>query len=105
MFSSDLEESRLQELFGNLGGNDGRDGGGDDPSARRRTPLAIINSGADEYVPPTVDQRRLLDRIMQQCPSLEVAHILPGANHAVNDSAEHMQDLCREVVGFFSRHL
>ncbi|KAI9738958.1 MAG: hypothetical protein M1818_005272 [Claussenomyces sp. TS43310] len=91
-FSSDLTDEQLKQSFGSLSA---------------KSPLCILYSENDEYVPPSVDKEALVERWIEIAQSGtggvdEVnSGIVKGGTHdmkgAPNDS---VQDLVSRVIGF-----
>lgn len=92
-FSSDLPESQLNRTFGML------------PA---RTPLCILYSGADQYVPPEIDKVALVEKwieIVQRNGKVDTEHsgVIEGALHNLSkDPADVVAELFRRVIGFLS---
>jgi len=94
-FSSDLTDEQLRKTFGAL---------------RKETPLLILYSGEDQYVPKSIDKQAVVDRftrIVKQHGGIvdeENGGIVPGATHNLrNDSDEVLQSLFRKVQGYLKR--
>ncbi|KAI9875428.1 MAG: hypothetical protein M1830_008476 [Pleopsidium flavum] len=94
-FSSDLEDEQLQNTFGRL------------PA---RSPLCILYSESDEYVPEFVDREAVVNRWMEfvrlGVGVVDEKHsgLLKDATHSLNGNpAEVVQDLIKRVVGFLQR--
>jgi hypothetical protein len=91
-FSSDLSDEQLMKSFGAL------------PA---KSPLCILFSGADEYVPPSIDKEALIKRwigIVKRGEGVvdEVnSGIIEGASHNLEKSPEDVvQGLVKRVLGF-----
>ncbi|KAK4991494.1 hypothetical protein LTR66_006528 [Elasticomyces elasticus] len=91
-FSSDFDEARLKNTFGQL------------PS---RTPLLILYSGSDEYVDSKIDKSALVGKWTKVAKEMgaqvdeETGGVVPGATHNLNkDPEEIVDDLCTRVVSF-----
>ncbi|KAI9821353.1 MAG: hypothetical protein M1832_003359 [Thelocarpon impressellum] len=95
LFSSDLSDAQLRQTFGSL------------PPT---TPLCILYSGADQFVPAHVDKQALVERwkasVRAGAGIVDEAHsaVVPGASHNGSASpAGALDDLLRRVVGFLER--
>jgi hypothetical protein len=93
-FSSDLPDERLMKSFGSL------------PA---RSPLCILFSGADEYVPQSIDKEALVNKwieIVKRGNGIvdeENSGIIAGATHNLNKSPKDaVQGLVRRVLGFLN---
>lgn len=91
-FSSDLLDTQLNHTFGML------------PA---RTPLCILFSGADEYVPHEIEKSALIGRwigIVEKQGKVDTEHsgIIDGASHDMRQDAgdDAFTDLSRRVTGF-----
>lgn len=91
-FSSDLSDDQLLQSFGEL------------PA---RSPLCVLFSGSDEYVPKTVIQKALLERwvgiIHRGKGTVDETHsgVIEGATHDLGkDPEEVISELVRRVLGF-----
>jgi hypothetical protein len=91
-FSSDLEDSVLENTFGRF---------------PKETPLCLLLGELDPYVPDSVSKVDLLERwtkIVQKGGGVvdeEHGGIVKGAHHNLNDDPEEaVQELVRRVVGF-----
>ena len=91
-FSSDLSDDQLRQSFGNL------------PA---RSPLCILYSGKDEYVPSFVDRKALVESWIGVVKAgtgkvdEEFSGVVEGATHDLKkDPEEVVQDLVRRVLGF-----
>jgi alpha-beta hydrolase superfamily lysophospholipase len=91
-FSSDLSELELKRRFGAL------------PA---RTPMCILESGADEHVPTYVDKAALVQKwiglIKGNGGKVDELHsgVIEGASHNLsNNNPEVVEELVRRVVGF-----
>jgi alpha-beta hydrolase superfamily lysophospholipase len=92
-FSSDLTDDQLNRTFGAL------------PA---RTPLCILYSGADEFVPPSTDKWCLLKRWIGIAHKngngkVDTLHssVIEGATHNLKkDPEDVVAHVCRRVVGF-----
>ncbi len=92
LFSSDLEDDQLRRTFGSL------------PA---RSPLCILYSGNDEYVPKFVDREALVKKwmgIVRRGGGVvddEYSGLIKGATHSLRGNPDEVvQDLLRRVVGF-----
>jgi pimeloyl-ACP methyl ester carboxylesterase len=91
-FSSDLSDLQLKRRFGAL------------PA---RTPMCILYSGADEFVPDFVDKRALVQKwiglIKENGGKVDELHsgVIEGASHNLKrDEPEVVSELVRRVLGF-----
>lgn len=90
-FSSDLTDEQLKKTFGSL------------PA---RSPLCILFSGADEYVPKFVDKEALVKRwidIVKKGDGKvdeENSVVVPGASHNLTKSPKAVPELVKRVLGF-----
>lgn len=94
-FSSDFDDERLKRTFGRIG--------------ITRTPVQILYSEKDQYVPDSVDKARLVERWESHIRHGEgvvddESGIVEGASHNLEDaSAEVVGKMVRRVVGFLRR--
>lgn len=93
-FSSDLTDEKLMRNFGAL------------PA---KSPLCILYSGADEYVPPSIDKEALVKRwigiIKRGEGIVDEANsgVMEGASHNLEkDSEDVVQRLVKRVLGFLN---
>lgn len=93
-FSSDLADERLIRSFGAL------------PT---KSPLCILYSGADEYVPPRIDKEALVKRwieIVKKGEGVvdeENSGVIEGASHNLEkDPEDVVQGLVKRVLGFLN---
>ncbi|KAJ8060997.1 hypothetical protein OCU04_010075 [Sclerotinia nivalis] len=90
-FSSDLTDEHLKKTFGSL------------PA---RSPLCILFSGNDEYVPRYIDKevlvKRWIDIVKKGDGKVdeENSAVLPGASHNLTRSPEVVPELVKRVLGF-----
>lgn len=91
-FSSDLTDEQLLKTFGKLTG---------------ASPLCVLISGSDEYMPAGVDKAKLLDRWSKIAKkgegSIDVVNsgVVKGASHNyAKNGDEIVADLVKRVVGF-----
>ncbi|KAF7854213.1 hypothetical protein EAF04_010510 [Stromatinia cepivora] len=90
-FSSDLTDEQLKKTFGSL------------PA---RSPLCILFSGNDEYVPKYIDKEALVKRwidIVKKGDGKvdeENSAVLHGASHNLTKSPEVVPELVKRVLGF-----
>ncbi|KAJ5950720.1 uncharacterized protein N7479_009133 [Penicillium vulpinum] len=93
LFSSDLNDKRLQETFGMVG-----------TRGIIKSKLLCLYSGEDEYCPHWVDKELLLRRWQQATEAggakwdAENSAVIPGASHNVHD--EGQQDLIDRVLRY-----
>jgi pimeloyl-ACP methyl ester carboxylesterase len=93
LFSSDLNEKRLQETFGMIG-----------TRGMVESKILFLYSGEDEYAPPWVDKAKLLQRWQRAIEAggakwdEENSGIVTGASHNVKD--EGQQDLIDRVLRY-----
>ncbi|RUS15049.1 hypothetical protein BC937DRAFT_92965 [Endogone sp. FLAS-F59071] len=81
-FSSDLPDSTLNTFFSGIS-----------------TPIAVIYSAADEYIPAWLNKNELLCRLQTACPTITTTAIIPDADHAL--SSEEAQHAFIEFVNKF----
>jgi hypothetical protein len=92
-FSSDLTGTQLLKSFGSL---------------PEYAPLCILFSGADEYVPPSIDKKALVERWIGAVKGGkgrvdEVnSGIVEGGSHNLKGNEEAVGELTRRVNGFVS---
>jgi hypothetical protein len=91
-FSSDLSDGQLMKTFGAL------------PAG---TPLCILMSGSDEYVPTSIDKAGVIERwvgiVKRGKGPVDEVHsgVVEGASHNLaKDGEEIVGDLVRRVLGF-----
>lgn len=91
-FSSDLPDERLGETFG-----------------RARLPVLVLMGERDEYVPPQVDRKKMVDRwvgVVRGSGGVvdkTSQDLLGGACHNLNgDGEEVVDELCERVLAFLS---
>lgn len=90
-FSSDLTDEQLKKSFGSL------------PA---RSPLCILFSGNDEYVPKSIDKEAMVKRwiaIVKMGDGKvdeENSAVVPGASHDLIKSPEAVPELIKRVLGF-----
>jgi Protein of unknown function (DUF1749) len=91
-FSSDLPTSRLQQTFGRI---------------PQRTPLCILYSGLDEFVPGFVDREALVQKWIEAVKEgggvvdERCSGVVEGATHSMIGGPEAvMGDFVERVVGF-----
>jgi hypothetical protein len=91
-FSSDLSDDQLLQTFGAL------------PA---ESPLCILLSGSDEYVPKTIDQRMSLEKwieiVQRGNGKVDEQHsaVIEGATHDLGNTSEEVtNELVRRVLGF-----
>lgn len=85
LFSSDLTPQELSQLFSTI-----------------TTPMMLVLSGADEYVPPHVDPQKIILNIGQHCPGFRFGRVIQGANHALDDN-DHQVEFCSIVNSFIEQ--
>ena len=94
-YSSDLPDERLRRTFGKIGSTG--------------TPVSILFSGRDQFVPDSVDKVALVERwekmIREGGGTVDKGSgIVKGANHDLEDVPEEVtQDLVERVRGFAER--
>ena len=93
-FSSDLTDEQLLKTFGKL---------------PKRSPLCILISGEDEYMPKTIDKNELLERwvgIVKRGDGRvdeENSGVMEGASHNLaGNSDDVVGGLVKRVLGFLS---
>ncbi|ESZ96462.1 hypothetical protein SBOR_3194 [Sclerotinia borealis F-4128] len=90
-FSSDLTDEQLKKTFGSL------------PA---RSPLCILFSGNDGYVPKYIDKEALVKRWIEFVKKgdgkvdEENSGVIPGASHNLTRSPEAVPELVKRVLGF-----
>ncbi|KAF9097488.1 hypothetical protein BGX23_008762 [Mortierella sp. AD031] len=87
MFSSDIPFDTMQAIFRQV-----------------KTPLIMVLSGKDEYVPHNVNKEQLTSKLSSACPSSLGAVILPEADHAISDVSSQ-KTFCETVVQFIQKVL
>ncbi|KAJ5683287.1 Fusarinine C esterase sidJ [Penicillium macrosclerotiorum] len=92
LFSSDLNEMRLQETFGVIG-----------TRGLLNSKLCALYSGSDEYCPPWVDKQHLMQRWKQATeaggtPWDENSGVISGASHNAKDVGQ--KDLVDRVLRY-----
>ncbi|KAI5294156.1 hypothetical protein KEM52_004592 [Ascosphaera acerosa] len=102
LFSSDLADDRLADTFGQIGRRGVLQGS-----------LLVLFGGSDEYVPPTVNKKKLVGRwkaaVQQGAPGRDLwdaaCGIVPGATHALDDETltGPRNDIAERVTGFLRR--
>jgi Protein of unknown function (DUF1749) len=67
------------------------------------SPVLVLPSANDEFVPEHIDKAALLEKWMALCPKISrLSALIPGANHSVDDAGA--QDwLADRVVRFLER--
>ena len=93
-FSSDLPEERLKLTFGQLGASKAR--------------LCWLFSGADEYVPSTVNKETLVKswhHYARQGNGIvdEASGIVKGATHTLGRDDESLKELIERIINFLQR--
>lgn len=94
-FSSDLTDEQLARTFGSV------------PPA---SPLCVLYSGSDQFVPAFVDKKALVARWIAAAKAgsgsvdEEFSAVVPGATHAYDEAPpESLQELVTRVVGFLDK--
>ncbi|OAQ30421.1 DUF1749-domain-containing protein [Linnemannia elongata AG-77] len=87
MFSSDIPFESMQALFGQV-----------------KTPLIMVHSGKDEYIPAHINKENLISKLASASPSSLGAVVLPDADHAISDLASQTI-FCDTVVQFIRKVL
>lgn len=87
MFSSDIPFESMQALFGQI-----------------KTPLIMVHSGKDEYIPAHINKENLISKLASASPSSLGAVVLPDADHAISDLASQTI-FCDTVVQFIRKVL
>ncbi|KAF9169625.1 hypothetical protein BGX21_010446 [Mortierella sp. AD011] len=82
MFSSDIPFEKMQELFGQV-----------------KSPLIMVHSGKDEYIPEQINKDKLISQLAAACPTCAGAIVLSDADHAISDQASQAT-FCDAVVQF-----
>ncbi|KAF8983808.1 hypothetical protein BGZ46_009453 [Entomortierella lignicola] len=85
MFSSDISHEKLQALFGQI-----------------RTPLIMVHSGKDEYIPAHINKEQLMSQFTIACPASVGTTVLPNADHAISDQASQVK-FCEVVIQFLKQ--
>lgn len=84
MFSSDLPDDRIQELYQGL-----------------ERPMIWIHSKDDECYASEMDPMDLMRRFQSFCPAIKETHVLPSGGHSV-ETEESQRMLCDIVENFLS---
>lgn len=90
-FSSDLSDDQLTRTFGSL---------------PKGSPLCILLSGADEYMPASINKKGLIERWInvgkQGTASVDEIHsgIVDDATHNLKENDDVVKDLAERVIGF-----
>lgn len=91
-FSSDLSDAQLAKSFGSL---------------PKGSPICVLMSGSDEYVPPTIEKKVLFERWIEAAKKgegkvvEEFSGIVEGASHNLSGNEEKVVgDLVKRVIGF-----
>ncbi|QSZ29091.1 hypothetical protein DSL72_003601 [Monilinia vaccinii-corymbosi] len=90
-FSSDLTDDQLKKTFGSL------------PA---RSPLCILVSENDEFVPKSVDKEALVKRWIDIVKNgggrvdEDNSAVIPGASHSLSKTPEAVPELVKRVLGF-----
>ncbi|EFQ98173.1 dolichol-phosphate mannosyltransferase [Nannizzia gypsea CBS 118893] len=102
LFSSDLEDKRLQETFGMIG-----------KRGYLKGSILVLPGGSDEYIPEWVDMESLIKRwetatkAGSDNPAIwdESCGVVPGARHSPQGKwqVKPIQDLLSRVQGFLTR--
>jgi dipeptidyl aminopeptidase/acylaminoacyl peptidase len=87
MFSSDIPFESMQANFGQV-----------------MTPLIMVHSGKDEYIPSHINKEQLISDLTNASPSSLGAVVLPDADHAISDLASQTI-FCNAVVQFIRKVL
>jgi len=82
MFSSDLDLDTLKSIYSKI-----------------TTPIAVVLSGNDEYVPSHVNPQQIILSIGKTCPGFRFGRVIEGADHNLSQS-DHTKQLCEIVKGF-----
>jgi hypothetical protein len=97
-FSSDLSDAQLEATFGQVG------------KIGRGAKLAIIFSGADEYMPPSVDKEKVLERWIGfveggggRVDRLTSGVVKDARHNLQGDPESVVNDLVERVLGFLER--
>jgi hypothetical protein len=95
MFSSDLSEEQIRKVYGSL------------PAA---TPLCILYSGSDQFVPSFVDKQNLVRRWIAAIKAgtgrvdEDFSGVVDGASHTYENSPKAIiEDLIQRVIGFLGK--
>lgn len=67
-------------------------------------PIAVFQSGADEYLPPFVQAEEIIQMIIDNCPRgfVPLAKVLKGANHALGNAKSARDEFAMEVINFLA---
>ncbi|KAF9923051.1 hypothetical protein FBU30_006840 [Linnemannia zychae] len=87
MFSSDIPVESMQARFGQI-----------------KTPMIMVHSGKDEYIPAHVNKERLIHNLHKASSSSMGAVVLPNADHAISDK-DSQTTFCETVVQFIQKVL
>ncbi|KAG0003932.1 hypothetical protein BGZ79_010786 [Entomortierella chlamydospora] len=85
MFSSDIPFEKMQELFGQV-----------------KSPLIMVHSAKDEYIPEHINKDKLISQLAAACPTCVGAIVLSDADHAISDQASQAT-FCDAVVQFLTQ--
>lgn len=93
-FSSDLDDQRLNEVFGEL--------------AKTGKRISFLYSGSDQYVPSMIDKLKLVenwhDHVRRNGGSIDSSSgIVAGGSHTLKEGGKPLEDLVERVVGFLER--
>lgn len=93
-FSSDFDDERLSEIFGEL--------------AKTGKRISFLYSGSDQYVPSMIDKSKLVEKwhqhVRRNGGSIDSASgIIPGASHTLKEGGKPLEDLVERVTGFLER--
>jgi hypothetical protein len=91
-FSSDLSHEILKQSFGTI---------------KKESPLLILYSGADQFVPSSIDRKALVQKwwsfVKEGGGIADEEHggVVPDAHHNLEEDGEEiLEDLCARVSGF-----
>ncbi|CAD6570717.1 MAG: hypothetical protein ASARMPREDX12_003831 [Alectoria sarmentosa] len=92
-FSSDFDDERLKNIFGELGKTGKR--------------ISFLYSGSDQYVPSTIDKSKLVEKwhehVRRGGAIDEESGVVRGATHTLKEGGQPLESLVGRIVGFLER--
>ena len=93
-FSSDFDDQRLGEIFGEL--------------AKTGKKISFLYSGSDQYVPSMIDKSKLVEKWHEHVRRTggnvdRASGVIPGASHTLKEGGKALEDLVERVIGFLER--
>ena len=93
-FSSDFDDQRLSEIFGEL--------------AKTGKRISFLYSGSDQYVPSTIDKSKLVESWHEHVRRNggivdESSGVVTGASHTLKENGKPLEDLVKRIIGFLER--